>query len=56
LFDLAKDPEESNNLASAIPSKASSLNKSLSVYLEEIGAHIPNPINQSKTTRENTSR
>jgi arylsulfatase A-like enzyme len=41
LFDVVNDPDETKNLAAAMPEKTEALRKQLMVYLQETGAHIP---------------
>lgn len=43
LFDISKDPNETNNLAAAMPEKAAALDKELMQYLTEAGAYLPKP-------------
>ncbi|GAA4447211.1 sulfatase [Novipirellula rosea] len=41
LFNVVNDPNETNNLATAMPGKTKALKKQLMAYLDETGAHIP---------------
>lgn len=41
LFDLATDPNETHDLAAALPEKAAALDEQLMAYLNEAGAYIP---------------
>lgn len=43
LYDIAKDPNETNNLAPSMPEKAVKMDRELMAYLKETGAYIPQP-------------
>lgn len=43
LFNIAQDPNETKNLATAMPSKAAALDRQLMTYLKAAGGYIPMP-------------
>lgn len=44
LYDIRKDPGETTNLAHSMPGQARAMDQQLMAYLNEVGAHIPQPI------------
>ncbi len=44
LYNIVKDPYEQKNLATKMPEKAKELEKQLMVWLQEVGAYIPQKI------------
>ncbi|MGI9429355.1 MAG: sulfatase/phosphatase domain-containing protein, partial [Bythopirellula sp.] len=44
LYNIANDPNETDNLAYSMPEKAKALNEQLMAFLDEAGAYIPKPL------------